>query len=180
MPSNDEPATAARWRALATSLAGRTRDDNLTLVSAGVAFFGFLSLFPALIALVSIYGLVADPADVADQMDRLSDALPDDAQTLISDQLQQVVASNRAGLSIGVVVGIAIALWGASSAVQQLLMALHGVDGQRVDRGYAARRSATRPMSCAADRIPATWRPRRWRARACSTSSPPTTCPLAC
>ena len=64
MPSNDEPTSAARWRALATSLAGRTRDDNLTLVSAGVAFFGFLSLFPALIALVSIVLRTLEERDI--------------------------------------------------------------------------------------------------------------------
>jgi membrane protein len=129
-----------RWKRLARAVADRARSHNLTLVSAGVAFFSFLSLFPALIALVSIYGLVADPGEVAGQVDRLSDALPAAAQTLVRDQLHEVVASNRAGLSIGVVVGIAIALWGASTALQQLLIALEGVDGQPRDRGYAAQR----------------------------------------
>lgn len=131
---------ATRWRRQATAIAGAARDANLTLVAAGVAFFAFLSLFPALVALVSIYGLVADPDDVAGQVDRLSSAIPDDARKLVSDQLQQVVASNRAGLSIGVIVGIAIALWGASTAVQQLLIALKAVQGHPSKRGYAVAR----------------------------------------
>src|SRR5918998_5130480 len=62
--------------------------DQVPLLGAGVAFYGFLALFPSLIALVLIYGLVADPAQIANQIGQLSGALPEDARKIITDQLQ--------------------------------------------------------------------------------------------
>src|SRR5215207_7094141 len=75
--------------------------DQVPFLSAGVAYYAFLALFPALLALVSLYGLVADPATIAAQVDALAGgALPADVQTLITDQIN-LVASRRAALSSG-------------------------------------------------------------------------------
>ena len=50
----------------------------MPIIAGGVAFFGFLSIFPALIALISLYGLVASPETVARQIEDLSAQLPDE------------------------------------------------------------------------------------------------------
>src|SRR5690606_28946770 len=66
-----------RLRDVAKRVAGHTRDDNLTLLAAGVAFYSVLALFPAMVAVVSMYGLVADPAEVSRQIGDLTSALPE-------------------------------------------------------------------------------------------------------
>ncbi len=58
--------------------------DNVPLIAAGVAFYAFLAIFPAIIAAVLLYGLLADPAQVADQVDQIGSALPSSAQDLLS------------------------------------------------------------------------------------------------
>jgi membrane protein len=131
-----EPRSEATWRESARSLADHARDHQLSLIGAGVAFFALLSIAPAMVAAVSIYGLVASPADVSRRVDDLGAAMPAEARQLLTDQLHQVVQSNRAGLSVAMLVGVAVALWSASSAVKQLLVALSAVYGVAETRRY--------------------------------------------
>ena len=58
----------ARVQSIASRLRPRIREHNLTLVAAGVAFYAFLALIPTLVAFFSLYGLVANPADVTRQV----------------------------------------------------------------------------------------------------------------
>ena len=94
--------------------------DQLPLMSAGVAFFGFLALFPALIALPLVYGLVADPATIAGQLDALGGALPPEARALLEDQLGQLASAPAQGLGWGLALSLVIALWRASGGVGNL------------------------------------------------------------
>src|SRR5687768_12888208 len=64
------------------------KSDQVPLLAAGVAFYSFLALFPAMIASVMLYGLVRDPADVRRQVDEMSAALPSDAASLLTTQLE--------------------------------------------------------------------------------------------
>jgi membrane protein len=97
----------------------------MPIIAGGVAFFGFLSIFPALIALVSLYGLVATPETVARQIEDLSAQLPDSAADLIGTQLQAIVANSGSALSISLVVSILAALWSASGGVGNLVTAIN-------------------------------------------------------
>src|SRR5215208_4281950 len=83
--------------------------DQVPLLSAGVAFYAFLALFPALIAIVSLYGIFADPTTIAAQIESLGQTLPEAARQLIVDQVNQLAARRRA-LTIGAFIGIFIAL----------------------------------------------------------------------
>ena len=83
------------------------REHNLTLVSAGVAFYAFLAFVPTLIAVVSVYGLVADPDDVQRQIDNVAGALPEELRNFLEFQLTQITKANRAGVSITLIVSIA-------------------------------------------------------------------------
>jgi membrane protein len=121
---------------VARSVAGHARDHQLSLIGAGVAFFGLVSLAPGLAAVVSVYGLVANPADVTAQLDRLSANMPASAHQLLSDQLHQVVRSSHASLGVTLVVAVAIALWSGSSAIKQLLVALSAVYGVHESRPF--------------------------------------------
>ena len=84
--------------------------DNLSIVSAGVAFYAFLAIFPALAALVSIYGLVTDPAQAREQLSTLGGVLPADVEHLLLNQMESVASAPRRALGIGIVGGVLLAL----------------------------------------------------------------------
>lgn len=112
------------WRDIARRVRAEVRDDHVVLTSAGVAFFAFLALIPAMAAAVSIYGLVADPATVEQRARDLFASAPPEARRLLTEQMERVVGSSGGALSLGVVSGIVAALWSASSGMAHLLEAL--------------------------------------------------------
>src|SRR5688572_1916390 len=78
-------------------------EDNLTIVSAGVAFYGFVAVVPALIAVVAIYGLMADPAQVTQQIESLATVLPGEALPLLREQMIRI-SSNDDAAGIGAII----------------------------------------------------------------------------
>jgi membrane protein len=111
-------------------------EDQVSLLGAGVAFFGFLSLFPALAAFTLVYGLVADPATIADQAQALTASLPPEARTLLLDQLQQLTSAPRQSLGWGLALAIVLALWSASGGVGNLVTAINIAYDEERKRGF--------------------------------------------
>lgn len=112
--------------------------DQLPLLSAGVAFFGFLAIFPALIALTLMYGLVADPASIAHQLDAVSGSLPPEARVLLEEQLRQLASASNQGLGWGLALSLAVALWSASGGVGNLVTAINIAYDEERERGVVA------------------------------------------
>jgi membrane protein len=113
------------WKQILKRAWAENKADNMPIIAGGVAFFGFLSLFPALIALLSLYGLVATPETVAQQVDDLSAQLPESAARIIEDQLNAIVANSGSALTFGLIVSILAALWSASGGVGNLITAVN-------------------------------------------------------
>ena len=113
------------WKQILKRSWAENKADNMPIIAGGVAFFGFLAIFPALIALISIYGLVASPDTVATQVEDLSAQLPDSAAQLIGDQLNSIVDNSGSALSISLVVSILAALWSASGGIGNLMTAVN-------------------------------------------------------
>jgi membrane protein len=109
------------WKEIAKRVKTQVKRDQVPLLSAGVAFYTLLSLFPALIAGVSIYGLVANPDTVRRQIDRLTQLLSPETATILSQQIRQVTAGAGGALGLATVLGIATALWSASSGMKALI-----------------------------------------------------------
>jgi membrane protein len=109
------------WMDIAKRTAKEVKQDQVPLLSAGVAFYSLLALFPAIIAGVSIYGLVADPATVRDQIAKLTETLSPETATLVGEQLKQVTSGAGGALGVATVVGILTALWSASSGMKALI-----------------------------------------------------------
>jgi membrane protein len=116
------------------------RDTHASIVAAGVAFYAFLALIPALIALVIIYGLVANPADIKDQIGSFASAAPKDAQRLLTTQLTSITKGADGGASIGALIAIAGAVWAASSGMAALDTGLTIVNRETETRGFVKRR----------------------------------------
>ncbi len=129
-------------KALASSVPKRVQEHNVTLVAAGVAFYAFLAFVPALIAFVSVYGLVADPNAVQDQVHRLGDALPAEVQQFLVFQLTSIVKANNTGVSLTLLIAIAIALWSASGGIAALIAGLRIVHNCEPAKGIARRAKA--------------------------------------
>ena len=113
------------WKQILKRAWAENKADNMPIIGGGVAFFGFLSIFPALIAMISIYGLVASPATVATQVENLSKQLPDSAASLIKEQLTSIVDNSGSALSISLVISILAALWSASGGIGNLITAVN-------------------------------------------------------
>jgi membrane protein len=109
------------WMAIAKRTAKEVKADQVPLLGAGVAFYALLSLFPAIIAGVSIYGLVADPQTVRDQIDKLTQMLSPETAKILSQQISQITSSAGGALGVATVVGILTALWSASSGMKALI-----------------------------------------------------------
>lgn len=99
--------------------------DNVSIISGGVAFYVFVALVPTLIAIVSLYGLVANPADVSRQLEPFLGALPPDAARLVETQVTAITEQEEASLGFGLVIGVAVALVGASKGMLALVAALN-------------------------------------------------------
>lgn len=134
----------------ASKLPERLREHNLTLVAAGVAFYAFLALVPALIAFVSIYGLVADPSDVRRQVEDLGSSLPAEVQDFLVFQLTSIVNANSAGVSIAAVVAIALALWSASGGMAALITGIHVARERDEPKGFVVKRGKALLLTLAA------------------------------
>ena len=110
--------------------------DNVPILAAGVAFFAFLAIFPAIIAALTLYGLVADPETVAAQVRDLSAALPEQAQPILLDQLQSVASASSGALGFSLVISLLAALWSASSGTGNLLKAINIAYDEDESRGF--------------------------------------------
>ncbi|MGN6694146.1 MAG: YihY/virulence factor BrkB family protein [Aquihabitans sp.] len=141
---------APGWRDIAKRVVAEIRADNVPLLAAGVAFFALLALFPALVAIVSLYGLVADPAEVSRQVRDVTAALPPEARTLLVDQVQEVARQAPRSLGTTAIVGIALALWSASSGMKWLLSALSLAYDEREGRKFVRLRGTALLLTLAA------------------------------
>jgi membrane protein len=127
------------WRDIAIRAWREAASDNIALIAAGVAFYGFLALVPMLGALVMTYGLVADPATVMAHARAVFALLPPDAARLVADQLLQLSAQSAGKTGLGLLVALAISLYGAMRGASAILVALNIAYDEVDERGFVAR-----------------------------------------
>jgi membrane protein len=127
---------ARGWKDVLARTVAESKSDQLALLAAGVAFFGLLALVPALLALVSIYGLVADPADVSRHVGDVLGAAPAEVRDMVEEQLRAVTERSSASAGFGVVIGLAVALWSASSGMKHLIDALNAAYDEEEGRTF--------------------------------------------
>src|SRR5262245_338167 len=113
------------WWQVAQRVWSESGRDNLSVVSAGCAFYALFAIFPALSALISLYGLTADPATVEQQFGMLADVLPAQAYDIVIQQIQRIaeVSGQSLGWSLGL--SLALAFWSTTAGTQALFAALN-------------------------------------------------------
>ncbi|SDF53427.1 membrane protein [Blastococcus aurantiacus] len=130
----------AGWKQIVKRSWAEHNADNMPIIAGGVAFFGFLAIFPALIASISIYGLVASPETVTEQVESFSSQLPDEAATLIGEQLTSITENSGSALTFGLITSILAALWSASGGVGNLVTAVNLAYDEVETRGFVKRK----------------------------------------
>jgi len=117
----------------------RVAEDHLAIVAGGVAFWGFLAVFPGLAAGVALWGLVADPTGVEQLFTRLG--LPEDAVNLLAHRALELaeISDNRLRWSAiaSILIAVWVANWGTKSTFQALNVAYNEDEERGVIRLYA-------------------------------------------
>ncbi len=119
------------WRVFAA-----VQEDRVMLVAAGVTFYLLLSIFPAMTALVSLYGFFADPTSITDRLSFLNEIMPPEGLSIFFDQLRSLAGEKRSALSFGLIFGLAIALWSANNGVKALFEAMNIAYGEDEKRSF--------------------------------------------
>ena len=129
---------ARGWRDILLRVFHNISDHRIMDLAAGVTFYSLLALFPAIAALVAIYGLFADPATLNADLEKMSGVLPGGAIEIIHDQLARLVAQRGSTLGLTFIVSLAISLWSANAAMKSLFDTLNIVYAEREKRGLVA------------------------------------------
>jgi membrane protein len=146
-PARTQPGRARRWESpFAIPWAGwkdilrrtyqRIDDDRLLATAGGVVFFGLLAIFPAVTALVSSYGLFADPATISDNLQTLAMMLPAGTFQIVEDQVARVVSKGNTALGATFLFGLVLAIWSANAGVKSIFDALNVAYEEREKRGF--------------------------------------------
>ncbi|MEM9755511.1 MAG: YihY/virulence factor BrkB family protein [Pseudomonadota bacterium] len=117
-------------------VAGRTGQDRIGLVAAGVAFFALLALFPGITALVALAGLILDPSDIIASLENGTAALPPTAREILVGQARKVAGGAATGLNLAALAGLALALYSASRGVANLIAGLNVAYEEDEERGF--------------------------------------------
>ncbi len=100
---------------------------HMGLIAAGVAFYGFLALFPGMAALIAIFGLISNPEVVQSELELLRDVIPGGAYDLIAGQLERLLATSGSALRWTTVVSFLVALWSARAGVSAVVQGLNAI-----------------------------------------------------
>lgn len=126
---------ARGWWAVLKRVWDQVNRDNMSIVAAGCAFYALLSLFPAVTALVSVFGIVADPGEIQRQLESLRGVLPGEAVDLVAAQARQVASGSTGALGWSALIALALALYTASSGIRTLFTALNIAYEEEESRG---------------------------------------------
>jgi membrane protein len=138
------------WKDILLRLYDEIGEDRVVALAAGVTFYSILALFPAIAALVSLYGLFADPATIASHLDSMKGVLPGGAVQVIGDELHRLTAQRNDTLGLTFVSGLAIALWSANAGMKALFDALNLVNDESEKRGFVKLNAVSLTFTAAA------------------------------
>ncbi|HEY8555597.1 MAG TPA: YihY/virulence factor BrkB family protein [Burkholderiales bacterium] len=124
------------WKDILLRVKDQLGADHISIVAAGVAFYLFLALFPAMAALVSVVGLVMNPGEIERYIAAAGEIVPPEALAIVAGQVQQLASAPRRALGISLVASVLLALWSATAGTKALMTALNIAYGEEERRGY--------------------------------------------
>jgi membrane protein len=137
------------WWEILKRTASQVSEDRVLTEAAGVTFYTLLALFPALAALISIYGLFADPATISEHLGMLGSVVPGGGMEIVNEQVRRITAKGETTLGFGAIIGLAVSLWSANQAMKAIVDALNIVYGEQEKRGFFRRLLVTMAFTLA-------------------------------
>jgi YihY family inner membrane protein len=128
--------TVSRWKDILWRTYQQIGEDRLLAVAAGVVFYALLALFPAITALVSLYGLFANASAMNDHLAGLGGILPTNAVDIVHEQIARLTAKSGTKLGFGFIIGLGVALWSANAGMKAIMDALNVVYEEKEKRGF--------------------------------------------
>lgn len=141
---------ARGWKDVLGRVRVEVKRDRIPLLSAAVAFHALLALVPAMVALVSLYGLLADPSSIDRQVNSWLGTAPREVRDLLASQLKSITENAGTATGLAVVIGIVVALWSASSGMAHLIEATNIAYDEEETRGFLARRGLALALTAGA------------------------------
>lgn len=128
------------WKDILVRTWREVEEDRVSMVAAAMAFYGVLAVFPAVIALVSLYALVSDPGQIEGQLGSALETVPPSARALLTDYLSSAARRSDSSLGWGTLVGLLGALWSTSTGTHALIRAVNLAYDERETRGFVKMR----------------------------------------
>lgn len=135
--------SSSGWKKILFRVKDEIGENNVSIVSAGVAFYSFLALFPAIAALVSIYGLAMNPQSIQDQLSQISGMMPQEAFSLLKEQLKSLTETSGSALGWSMAIGILFSLWSANKGTKSLFTGVDIAYDTENDRGFIKQNAMT-------------------------------------
>ena len=115
------------WVGAARSVFMDLNDSNLGLISAGIAFFGMLAIFPTLAAIIAIWGFFADPDTVYEQLATVRGLMPGEAYAILDEQITSLITANSSTLGWTTAISLGAAIWSSRAGVAALIRGLNSI-----------------------------------------------------
>jgi len=131
------------WKKILKRVKERIVEDKIPIVSAGVAFYAFLAIFPSIMALFSIYGLATDAQSAEEQITRLAEVMPEETISIIEERMDNLMATSTAALGWGFVFSLLVALWSANQGMKSLFTGLNVAYRTDNERGFIKQNALT-------------------------------------
>lgn len=123
------------WKDIVLRIYANIGEHRILALAAGVTYYSILAIFPALAALVAIYGLFSDPAGIAKHLDEISGVAPSGAIDVAREQLTRLSTKSHQTLGFTFIIGLSVSLWSANAAMKSLFDTLNIIHGEREKRG---------------------------------------------
>jgi membrane protein len=124
------------WKDILLRVYANVSKHRILALAAGMTYYSILAIFPAIAALVAIYGLFSDPTTIARHLDQLGGFLPGGAIDVARDQLTRVASNGAQTLGWTFLIGLGTSLWSANAAMKSLFDTLNIVHGEEEKRGF--------------------------------------------
>ena len=130
---------ARGWKQVAKRVFTDIGEDRVMAEAAAVTYYALLAIFPAIAALISLYGLIADPADIAKHLTSLGGMVPAGGMQIITDQIKSLTSAPHNALGFGAIFGLLTTLWSANAGIKSLFDSLNAVYEERETRSFLHR-----------------------------------------
>ncbi len=138
------------WWDIFLRVKAKVAADNLSIISAGVAFFSFLAIFPAMAALVSIFGLITSPTELQNYLHSIESLLPSETVGVMNNELTRIIQAHGSRLGWGALGGTVLALWSSVKAMSAMFAAMNVTYDEKEKRGFIRLRAMALLMTLVA------------------------------